>query len=151
MFINKYLEMHKVQKHAGAITKLLYGFVSVRTIITSLKLVDYLLVQVHQPYNEKYLNYSACLYEHSKFLLIVGADSLLYLAGNTERIIQGLEKVTDLNIYRKGSAALQQLHYNDNERIHPIVLVGNEGVVIVNNATKSKITSGKFNFCSAES
>ena len=59
--------------------------------------------------------------------------------------------MTDLNIYRKGSEALKQLHYNDNERIHPIVLVGNEGVVIVNNATKSKITSGKFNFCSAES
>ena len=88
-------------------------------------------------YNEKYLNYAACPYEHSKFLL-------LYFAGNTERIIQGLEKVTDLNIYRKGSAALKQLHYNDNERIHPIVLVGNEGVVIVNNATKSKIKSGKY-------
>ena len=36
--------------HAGAISKLVYVFASVRAIIHSLKLVDYFLVQAHKPY-----------------------------------------------------------------------------------------------------
>ena len=43
--------MHKVQMHAGAISKLLYGFASLLAIIYILKLVDYLLRQTHKPYN----------------------------------------------------------------------------------------------------
>ena len=45
--------MYKVHMHAGAIRKLLYGFVSVWAIIHSLKLVDYLLRQTHKPYNNQ--------------------------------------------------------------------------------------------------
>ena len=44
----KYLAMHKVQMHAGAKSKLSYGFASAK--IYSLKLVDYLSVQTHKPY-----------------------------------------------------------------------------------------------------
>ena len=43
--------MRKVQMHAGAISKLLYGLASVREIIHSLKLMDYLPAQTHKPYN----------------------------------------------------------------------------------------------------
>ena len=42
--------MQKVHMYAGAINKLLYGFVSVRATIHSLKFVDYLLLQAHTPY-----------------------------------------------------------------------------------------------------
>ena len=40
--------MHKMQMHAGAISKLLYGFASVREIIHLLKLADYLPVRTHK-------------------------------------------------------------------------------------------------------
>ena len=40
MFYIKYLAMHKVELHAGAIIKLLYGFSPIRAIINSLKVVD---------------------------------------------------------------------------------------------------------------
>ena len=46
--------MHKVQMHAGAISKL-YGFACVQAIIHSLKLVDYPPVQTHKPYNNLHL------------------------------------------------------------------------------------------------
>ena len=42
MFYIRYLTMCKVQMHAGAIRKLLYGCAYVRAIIHSLKLADYL-------------------------------------------------------------------------------------------------------------
>ena len=61
-----------------------------------------------------------------------------------ERIVQNLEKVMDLNIYRKGGLTLKELHYNDNERIQQLVLVGNEGVVLVNNKTKASFRSSKY-------
>ena len=44
MFNFAYCAMHNVLMHVGAIIKLLHGFASVRSIIYSLKLVDYLLV-----------------------------------------------------------------------------------------------------------
>ena len=47
-----YFAMHIVQMHAGAITNMLYGFASLRAIIHELKLVDYLPVQTHTPYNQ---------------------------------------------------------------------------------------------------
>ena len=47
----KCIAMHKMQLRAGAIRALLYGFASVRAIIHSRKLVDYLPVQTHKPYN----------------------------------------------------------------------------------------------------
>ena len=50
MFYIKYLTMYKVHMHAGAIRKLLFGFVFVRMIIHSLKLVGYLLLHMHKPY-----------------------------------------------------------------------------------------------------
>ena len=51
----KYLTMHKVRKHAGAIRQLVYGCVYAREIIHSLKLVDYLPVHTHKPYNNSHL------------------------------------------------------------------------------------------------
>ena len=47
MFNIKYLTMHKVHMHAGAIGQLLYGCAYVRKIILSLKFMDYLPVQKH--------------------------------------------------------------------------------------------------------
>ena len=37
--------------HAGAISNLLYGFVSVLAIIHTIKLVGYIPVQTHKPYS----------------------------------------------------------------------------------------------------
>ena len=54
MFNIKYLTMHKVHMHAGAIRQILYGCVYVREIIHLLKLVDYLLVHTHKPYCSRY-------------------------------------------------------------------------------------------------
>ena len=51
MFFINYLTMYKVHMHAGAIIKLLYGCAYVREINHSLKLVDYLPVHTHEPYN----------------------------------------------------------------------------------------------------
>ena len=51
MFHIKYLTMHKVHMHAGAIRQLVYGCAYVREIINWLKLVDYLPVHTHKPYN----------------------------------------------------------------------------------------------------
>ena len=56
MFYIKYLTMHKVCMHAGAIRQLLYGCAFVREIIHSLKLVDYLPVHTHKPYNSLHVN-----------------------------------------------------------------------------------------------
>ena len=39
------------EMHAGAISKLWYGYLSVRAIIHSLKFVDYLPIQTHKPYD----------------------------------------------------------------------------------------------------
>ena len=55
MFNVNYLAMHKVQMHTEAISKLLYGVASVQAIIHSLKLVDYLPVHTHKPYNNLHL------------------------------------------------------------------------------------------------
>ena len=55
MFNIKYLTMHKVHMHAGAIRQLLYGCAYVRGIIYSLKLVDYPPVHTHKPYNYLHL------------------------------------------------------------------------------------------------
>ena len=51
MLYIKYLTMHKVHMHAGAIRQLLYGCAYIREIIHSLKLVDYPPVHAHKPYN----------------------------------------------------------------------------------------------------
>ena len=51
MFYIKYLTMHKVHLHAGAIRQLLYGCAYVREIIHSIKLVDYLPIHTHKLYN----------------------------------------------------------------------------------------------------
>ena len=51
MFYIKYLTMQKVHMHAGAKRQLLYGCAYVREIIHSLKLVDYLPIHTHKPYN----------------------------------------------------------------------------------------------------
>ena len=55
MFYIKYLTMHKVHMHAGALRQLLYGRAYVREIIHSLKLVDYPPVHTHKPYNNLHL------------------------------------------------------------------------------------------------
>ena len=56
MFYIKYLAMLKVHMHAGEIRKLLYGCVYLRKIIHSLKLVDYILVHTHKPYNNLHID-----------------------------------------------------------------------------------------------
>ena len=48
----RYLTIHKVHMHVGAIKQSLYGCTYVREIIHSLKLVDYLPVHTHKPYND---------------------------------------------------------------------------------------------------
>ena len=55
MFNIRYLIMHKVHMHAGAIRQILYGCAHVREIIHSLKLVDYPPVHTHKPYNNLHL------------------------------------------------------------------------------------------------
>ena len=55
MFYIKYLTMHKVHMHAGAIRQLLYDCVYVQEIIYSLKLVDYLPVRTQKPYNSLHM------------------------------------------------------------------------------------------------
>ena len=55
MFSIRYLTIHKVHMHAGAIRKLLYDSAHVREIIHLLKLVDYLPVHTHKPYNNLHL------------------------------------------------------------------------------------------------
>ena len=42
--------MHKVQMHAGTISKLSYVFASLQAIVHSLNIVDYIPVQTHKPY-----------------------------------------------------------------------------------------------------
>ena len=54
IFYIKYLTMYKVHMHAGAI-KILYGCAYVREKIHSLKLVYYLSVHTHKPYNNLHL------------------------------------------------------------------------------------------------
>ena len=51
MFDAKYCAMDKGQMHADEIITLLYGFAPILAITHSLKLIDYLLVQTHKPYN----------------------------------------------------------------------------------------------------
>ena len=51
----KYLTIYKMQMHASAIGKVLYGCVYVREIIHLLKLVAYLPVHTHKPYNNLHL------------------------------------------------------------------------------------------------
>ena len=49
--------MHKVHMHDGAISKLLYGLrLYGRKPTRYLKLVDYLTVQTHEPYNSRDIN-----------------------------------------------------------------------------------------------
>ena len=63
---------------------------------------------------------------------------VLYFVGFTEKITDALKPLQeDVNVFTKGDRELKDLHYNDNDRIPEIVLVGNEGVVLVNNATKN--------------
>ena len=55
MFYIKYLTMHKLHMHAGAIRQLLYGCAYVREIIHSFKLMDYFPIHMHKPYNNLHL------------------------------------------------------------------------------------------------
>ena len=55
IFYIKYLIMHKVHMHVGAIRQLLYGCEYVREIIHWLMLVDYPPVHTHKPYNNFHL------------------------------------------------------------------------------------------------
>ena len=81
MFYIKYLIMYKVHMHAGAIRKLLYGCAYVLEIIHSLKLVDYLPVHTHKPYNNIHLfciikfKLKYCLY----FLLLISIVFISFL------------------------------------------------------------------------
>ena len=75
MFYIKYLTMHKVHMHAGA-----NGCAYVREIIHSIKLVDYLPVHTHKPYNNLhlnlyYINYSAGHYT-VKTYISMGKDEI---------------------------------------------------------------------------
>ena len=52
------LQMFRVHMHAGALRMLLNGCVYVWDIIHSLKLVDYLPLHTHRPYNNLNLNHT---------------------------------------------------------------------------------------------
>ena len=56
MFNVKYPTMYKVHMHAGAIRKLVYGCAYVREKIHPLKLMDYLPVHTHKPYNSVHID-----------------------------------------------------------------------------------------------
>ena len=58
--------MYTVHMHAGAIRKLLYGFAYAQEIIHSLKLVDYLPIHTHKPYNNLRQE-KCCIYDDAKF------------------------------------------------------------------------------------
>ena len=49
--------MSNVHMHAGAVRKLLYICAYVREIIHPKKLVDYLPVRTHKPYNDLHVNF----------------------------------------------------------------------------------------------
>ena len=55
MFYIKYLTKYKLHMHDVAIRKLLYGCAYLQEIIHSLKLMDYLPVHTHSPYNSLHL------------------------------------------------------------------------------------------------
>ena len=57
--------MHNVRMHDFAISKLLYGFASVLAIIHSVKLMAYLPVQSHKPYN------NFCLTDEDFIIILV--------------------------------------------------------------------------------
>ncbi|XP_060597085.1 ectonucleotide pyrophosphatase/phosphodiesterase family member 5-like [Ruditapes philippinarum] len=51
--------------------------------------------------------------------------------GEEENILNALQNVSFLNVYKKGGDELKKLHYSSSERIAPIVLTGSqEGVII---------------------
>ena len=57
MFYIKYLTIHKMHMHAGAIRQISYSCAYVREIINSTKLMDYHPVHTHKPYNNLHLFY----------------------------------------------------------------------------------------------
>ena len=70
--------------HAGAISKLLYGFASVRAIIHSLKLLDYLPVHTHTPYKNLHLSNTVTTQQaDSARRLNVGREGTTKLRGPT--------------------------------------------------------------------
>ena len=83
MFYIKYLTMHKVHMHAGAIRQLLFGCAYVREIIHSLKLVDYPPVHTHRPYNNLHLMFLLQLFSSDTclkaFVPVIAVDSHLFI------------------------------------------------------------------------
>ena len=75
MFYIKYLTMHKVHMHAGAIRQLLYGCAYVGEIIHSLKLVDYPPVHTHKPYKNLTYNMEVV---HDKYMHLCLTLTLQY-------------------------------------------------------------------------
>ena len=80
----KYLTIHKVHMHAGAIRQLMYGCAYVRETIHSLQLVDYPPVHTHKPYT--YLLHIT--YDNGIFQLytldVCSVDRFIFRAGNFE-------------------------------------------------------------------
>ena len=93
-FYIQYLTMHKVHTHAGVIRQLLYGCAYEREIIHSLKLVDFLPVHTHKPYNNLHIYFIildklTCVFNHlSSF---DGLPQHLHLLCNA-CVIQPLQK-----------------------------------------------------------
>jgi hypothetical protein len=55
----------------------------------------------------------------------------ILFSGEEENILNALQNVSFLNVYKKGGDELKKLHYSSSERIAPIVLTGSqEGVII---------------------
>ena len=77
MFFIRYLTMHKVHMHAGAIRRVLYGCTYVREIIHSLKIVDYLPVHTHKPYNNLHLMFSVLSRQIRSFYMLSDNVSLI--------------------------------------------------------------------------
>ena len=71
MFYIKHLTMHKVHIHAGAIRQLLNGCANVREIIHSLKLLDYLPVHTHKPYNNLHIKVITLLFSFQESTVVI--------------------------------------------------------------------------------
>ena len=101
----KYPTMHKVQMHAGARRQLLYGYAYVWEIIKSLKLMGYLPVHFHKPYDNLHLlqneNYKKhfllnSFYSH-KEIWTNSTKMLLKVIKNLEFTFWAIKTANDVN------------------------------------------------------
>ena len=57
---------------------------------------------------------------------------VIIMTGYEGRIMEALHGINEIYVYKKGSQELNDLHYNDNNRIQEIVVAAKEGGAIFN-------------------